>query len=118
MDKSRQQFEAFIKKETGFDLHRTKFPMTKREDQQYSCHQTNLAWLSWQASRESLINNLPESINCPTAPELIWLQVDPEPEEENKPVYPVNLYSGDVTWSADREFQTDTLYIRADLIQK
>ncbi len=34
MDKSRQQFEAFIKKETGFDLHRTKFPMTKREDQQ------------------------------------------------------------------------------------
>lgn len=58
MDKSRQQFEAFIKKETGFDLHRTKFPMTKREDQQYSCHQTNLAWLSWQASRESLINNL------------------------------------------------------------
>ncbi|MEY0066843.1 hypothetical protein AB7W80_00140 [Providencia rettgeri] len=58
MDKSRQQFEAFIKKETGFDLHRTKFPMTKREDQQYSSHQTNLAWLSWQASRESLINSL------------------------------------------------------------
>ncbi len=58
MDKSRQQFESFIKKETGFDLHRTNFPMTKREDQQYSSHQTNLAWLSWQASRESLINNL------------------------------------------------------------
>ncbi|ENG4187139.1 hypothetical protein ABT230_003958, partial [Providencia rettgeri] len=78
----------------------------------------DLMWISWQASRESLINNLPESINCSTAPELIWLQVDPEPEEENKPVYPVNLYSGDVTWSADREFPTDTLYIRADLIQK
>lgn len=58
MDKSRQQFESFIKKETGFDLHRTNYPMTKREDQQYSSHQTNLAWLSWQASRESLINNL------------------------------------------------------------
>ncbi|MBS0857922.1 hypothetical protein [Providencia rettgeri] len=60
MDKSRQQFEAFIKKETGFDLHRTKFPMTKREDQQYSSHQTNLAWLSWQASRESLEVELPD----------------------------------------------------------
>ncbi|MEX5885615.1 hypothetical protein AB6F64_08045 [Providencia hangzhouensis] len=60
MDKSRQQFEAFIKKETGFDLHRTKFPMTKREDQQYSCHQTNLAWLSWQASRESLEIEFPQ----------------------------------------------------------
>ncbi|HCT9039915.1 TPA: hypothetical protein OUB44_003465 [Providencia rettgeri] len=60
MDKSRQQFESFIKKETGFDLHRTNFPMTKREDQQYSSHQTNLAWLSWQASRESLAIELPE----------------------------------------------------------
>ncbi|NBN44428.1 hypothetical protein GWJ05_01295 [Proteus sp. G2626] len=74
--------------------------------------------LGWKASRESLINNLPESINCPTAPELIWLQVDPEPEEENKPVYPVNLRSDDVTWCADRIHPTDTLYIRADLIQK
>lgn len=60
MDKSRQQFESFIKKETGFDLHRTNFPMTKREDQQYSSHQTNLAWLSWQASRESLEVELPD----------------------------------------------------------
>lgn len=60
MDKSRQQFESFIKKETGFDLHRTIYPMTKREDQQYSSHQTNLAWLSWQASRESLEVELPE----------------------------------------------------------
>lgn len=34
--------------------------MTKREDQQYSSHQTNLAWLSWQASRESLEIELPE----------------------------------------------------------
>ncbi|MBO1916631.1 hypothetical protein J4727_18625 [Providencia rettgeri] len=50
-------------------------------------------WISWQASRESLINSLPESITA--VPELIWLQVDPEPEEINKPVYPVNLYSGD-----------------------
>lgn len=102
MDKSRQQFEEYM---------RTRFP-------DVNGFTNYVADLVWQASRESLINNLPESINCPTAPELIWLQVDPEPEEENKPVYPVNLYSGDVTWSADREFPTDTLYIRADLIQK
>ncbi|MBX6952688.1 hypothetical protein EX227_22925 [Providencia rettgeri] len=63
MNKSRQQFESFIKKETGFDLHRTNFPMTKREDQQYSSHQTNLAWLSWQASRESLEVELPNKYN-------------------------------------------------------
>ncbi|MCK1144367.1 MULTISPECIES: hypothetical protein [Providencia] len=63
-----------------------------------------------------LLSSLPENIKCPTAPELIWLQVDPEPEEENKPVYPVNLYSGDVTWSSSREFPTDTLYVRADFL--
>ncbi|EOA5628547.1 hypothetical protein MJ634_002520 [Providencia rettgeri] len=102
MDKSRQQFEDFISK----------------GDHPWVKGIIPVMWMVWQASRESLINNLPESINCPTSPELIWLQVDPEPEEENKPVYPVNLYSGDVTWSADREFPTDTLYIRADLIQK
>ncbi|MFK0795301.1 hypothetical protein ACIWJA_20265, partial [Proteus mirabilis] len=84
----------------------------------YADQHVDLMWIAWEASRESLINSLPESINCPTAPELIWLQVDPEPDEENKPVYPINLYSGDATWSADREFPTDTLYIRADLIQK
>ena len=111
MDKSRQQFEEWFApqkeemKRNGLGM----ISITRMHQRQ---------WMAWQASRESLINNLPESINCPTAPELIWLQVDPEPEEENKPVYPVNLYSGDVTWSGDREFPTDTLYIRADLIQK
>lgn len=74
MGKSRQQFEAFIKKETGFDLHRTKFPMTKREDQQYSSHQTNLAWLSWQASRESLINNL-EPVVCASEKDISDLKI-------------------------------------------
>ncbi|MEQ5618209.1 hypothetical protein [Providencia rettgeri] len=108
MDKSRQQFEVWFKKECNKKSY--------NEDTILLLY--GALFEVWQASRESLINNLPESINCPTAPELIWLQVDPEPEEENKPVYPVNLYGGDVTWSADREFQTDTLYIRADLIQK
>ncbi|HEK0391264.1 TPA: hypothetical protein SMO73_001926 [Proteus mirabilis] len=102
MDKSRQQFEEFISKGD--------YPWVKGI--------IPVMWMVWEASRESLINNLPESINCPTAPELIWLQVDPEPEEINKPEFPVNLRSDDVTWCADRIHQTDTLYIRADLIQK
>ncbi|MCB6147257.1 hypothetical protein LI313_02025 [Proteus mirabilis] len=97
MDKSRQQFEEWRSKNKSSTIN---------------------LFDVWQASRESLINNLPESINCPTAPELIWLQVDPEPEEINKPEFPVNLRSDDVTWCADRIHQTDTLYIRADLIQK
>ncbi|EPO2452661.1 hypothetical protein ACT7LO_003006 [Providencia rettgeri] len=114
MDKSRQQFEAYFMKKPQNHID----PLKKDQFGNYYYLVTREAWEAWQASRESLINSLPISINCPTAPELIWLQVDPEPEEENKPVYPVNLYSGDVTWSADREFPTDTLYIRADLIQK
>ncbi|HEK0319746.1 TPA: hypothetical protein SMO66_003591 [Proteus mirabilis] len=97
MDKSRQQFEEWRSKNKSSTIN---------------------LFDVWQASRESLINNLPESINCPTAPELIWLQVDPEPEEINKPEFPVNLRSDDVTWCADKIHPTDTLYIRADLIQK
>ncbi len=97
MDKSRQQFEEWRSKNKSSTIN---------------------LFDVWQASRESLINNLPESINCPTAPELIWLQVDPEPEEENKPEFPVNLRSDDVTWCANKIHPTDTLYIRADLIQK
>ncbi|MCT0258842.1 hypothetical protein KUA06_18295 [Proteus mirabilis] len=102
MDKSRQQFEEWINK----------------NHPKCSGYHKDIRLEAWQASRESLINNLPESINCPTAPELIWLQVDPEPEEINKPEFPVNLRSDDVTWCADRIHPTDTLYIRADLIQK
>ncbi|MEW4516534.1 hypothetical protein [Proteus vulgaris] len=97
MNKSRQQFEEWRSKNKSSTIN---------------------LFDVWQASRESLINNLPESINCPTAPELIWLQVDPEPEEINKPEFPVNLRGDDVTWCADRIHPTDTLYIRADLIQK
>ncbi|WP_272537481.1 hypothetical protein [Providencia sp. PROV225] len=117
MDKSRRQFEETIKSlsdQSEFELK------LKRANNglNYADHHVDLMWISWQASRESLINNLPESINCPTSPELIWIQVDPEPEEINKPEFPVNLRSDDVTWCADRIHPTDTLYIRADLIQK
>ncbi|MBS0859677.1 hypothetical protein [Providencia rettgeri] len=115
MDKSRQQFEAEIKSLSDPSEFELKLKRANNGSN-YADQYVDLMWISWQASRESLINSLPESINCPTAPELIWLQVDPEPEKINKPVYPVNLYSGDVTWSSSREFPTDTLYVRADFL--
>ncbi|MBW5406927.1 hypothetical protein ACISK3_05125 [Morganella morganii] len=64
-----------------------------------------------------LVPSLPDNIKCPTAPELIWLQVDPEPEDEGKPVFPDCPSCDDITtWCSDRINPTDTLYIRADLI--
>ena len=56
---SREQFEKWVKEETGFDLWRTEYPMTEWDNQQYKCHQTNLAWLAWQASREAIEIELP-----------------------------------------------------------
>ena len=56
---SREQFEEWIKEETGFDLWRTEYPMTGWDDQQYKCHQTNLAWMAWQASRTAIEVELP-----------------------------------------------------------
>lgn len=59
---SREQFEQWIKEETGFDLWRTEYPMTEWGDQQYKCHQTNLAWMAWQASRAAIEVELPTTI--------------------------------------------------------
>ena len=56
---SRDKFEEWIKEETGFDLWRTEYPMTEWDDQQYKCHQTNLAWMAWQASRAAIEIELP-----------------------------------------------------------
>lgn len=56
---SREQFEEWIKEETGFDLWRTEYPMIGWDDQQYKCHQTNLAWMAWQASRAAIEIELP-----------------------------------------------------------
>lgn len=56
---SREQFEEWIKRETGFDLWRTEYPMTDWDSQQYKCHQTNLAWMAWQASRAAIEIELP-----------------------------------------------------------
>lgn len=51
---SREQFEEWVKEEAGFDLWRTEYPMTEWDNQQYKCHQTNLAWMAWQASRTAI----------------------------------------------------------------
>lgn len=56
---SRDQFEKWVKEETGFDLWRTEYPMTEWDNQQYKCHQTNLAWMAWQASRAAIEIELP-----------------------------------------------------------
>lgn len=63
---SREHFEQWIKEETGFDLWRTEYPMTQWDNQQYKCHQTNLAWMAWQASRAAIEIELPEeeSLGC------------------------------------------------------
>ncbi|QZB88084.1 hypothetical protein seszw170S_9 [Salmonella phage seszw] len=37
---SREQFEEWVKKETGFDLCRTNYPMTEWADQKYESYQT------------------------------------------------------------------------------
>lgn len=57
---SREQFEEWVTKETGFDLWRTEFPMTEWDEQQYKCHQTNLAWMAWKASRKGIEIMMPE----------------------------------------------------------
>lgn len=59
MKSSREQFEEWVKAETGFDLCRTNFPMTSWDNQQYKDHSTNLAWMSWQASRAAIEIELP-----------------------------------------------------------
>ncbi len=50
---------------------------------------------------------------CPTAPERIWLQSDPE--STGTPIYPTDPSPDDVTWCADKINNSDTRYVRADL---
>lgn len=47
----RQAFEAFWRREMNteaMDLARTNYPMTPPEKQQYLCHETERAWITWQ----------------------------------------------------------------------
>lgn len=60
---SREQFEEWVKEETGFDLWRTEYPMTEWDNQQYKCHQTNLAWMAWQASRAAVEIESPDFVD-------------------------------------------------------
>ena len=64
---SREQFEQWVKEETGFDLWRTEYPMTLWDNQQYKCHQTNLAWMAWQASRAAIEIESPDFIDSRAA---------------------------------------------------
>ena len=64
---SREQFENWVKEETGFDLWRTEYPMTEWDNQQYKCHQTNLAWMAWQASRAAIEIESPDFIDSRAA---------------------------------------------------
>lgn len=51
---------------------------------------------------------------CPTAPDVIWLQVDPECSEDDTPVYPGDNI-GEVTWCWHDINDSDTKYVRADI---
>ena len=64
---SREQFEEWVKEETGFDLWRTEYPMTEWDDQQYKGHQTNLAWMAWQASRAAIEIESPDFVDSRAA---------------------------------------------------
>lgn len=49
----REKFEAWAKTNTKIFLDRTEYPMTASEDQQYIDHDTNLAFIAWQAALAS-----------------------------------------------------------------
>lgn len=50
---NREKFEAWARATTGLMLDRTAYPMTPDEDQQYLDHDTNLAWMAFQAALAS-----------------------------------------------------------------
>ena len=64
---SRERFEKWVREETGFDLWRTEYPMTEWDNQQYKCHQTNLAWMAWQASRATVEIESPDFVDSRAA---------------------------------------------------
>lgn len=57
MDKSRQQFEEFIKFHMDDAEIKNKF-QTANNGLNYADQYVDLMWISWEASRESLINSL------------------------------------------------------------
>ncbi|MBU9979686.1 hypothetical protein KTP48_13150 [Proteus mirabilis] len=73
MDKSRQQFEEFIKFHLDDAEINNKFE-TSNNGSNYADQHVDLMWISWEASRESLEIELPE----------------PNPEDSGSP----NFYDG------------------------
>lgn len=69
MDKSRQQFEEFIKFHMDDAEINNKFE-TANNGLNYADHHVDIMWISWQESRESLEVELPEPFianeNCET----------------------------------------------------
>lgn len=61
MDKSRQQFEEFIKFHLGDKVDENTFE-TANNGLNYSYPYVDLMWITWQASRESLEVELPVKI--------------------------------------------------------
>ncbi|HHZ7381681.1 TPA: hypothetical protein ACWL0Z_000540 [Proteus mirabilis] len=57
MDKSRQQFEEFIKFHVDDAEINNKFE-TANNGLNYADQHVDLMWIAWEASRESLINSL------------------------------------------------------------
>lgn len=60
MTSSREQFEWWVRRDTGLDLFRTNYPMKLHDQQDYKDINTNLAWMAWQASRQCIEVALPE----------------------------------------------------------
>ncbi|EGT0656892.1 hypothetical protein JAG27_000583 [Proteus mirabilis] len=56
MDKSRQQFECWY---FNNHHHEQKYPLHKDESGEYFYDGARKAWEAWQASRDSLVLNLP-----------------------------------------------------------
>ncbi|HHE6469302.1 TPA: hypothetical protein ACPFI9_001029 [Providencia rettgeri] len=68
MDKSRQQFEAFIKFHMDDAEINNKFE-TANNGLNYADRDVDLMWISWQESRESLIGTeVSIDLNLPTDP--------------------------------------------------
>lgn len=90
MDKSRQQFEEWLVRNHSDTCNNINFEIDSKGDYRY--FGTRLAWEAWQASRESLINNLePVGYITPVSGLLLRRKqksfIHPEKSEVNIPLY-------------------------------
>ncbi|HBK4773872.1 TPA: hypothetical protein RG718_000405 [Providencia rettgeri] len=91
MDESRQQFEEFIKFHMDDAEINNKFE-TANNGLNYADQHVDLMWISWQASRESLINSL-EPVGYIKSVTLVQLRrgmygrIGEDPEKNSIPLY-------------------------------